>query len=151
MCEFGACGAGPSAFGPGDVAGAAATFCSNHPSLCQWAANGLAYLKSHPVFISANEIAAGQITFQYSTRTICANVGLGASVPPTKAFTVGLYNAGNMAHWKDVVSGYGYSFGANLIGGDQASINSSGTIGGPTISGVGLSGSYTYGGCTTIP
>ncbi len=112
---------------------------------------GLNYLKSHPVFISVNEIVAAQITYQQSTGTICANLGAGASVPPTKAVTVGVYNEGNMGNWTNVLSSWGYSFGANLILGYQASTNSSGTIGGPTISGVGLSGSYTYGGCTTIP
>ena len=116
-----------------------------------WLQSGLNYLKSHPVFISVNEILAGQITYQASTKTICANVGLGASVPPTKAVTVGVYNAGNMGNWTNVLSSWGYSFGANLGLGYQASTNSSGTIGGPTISGVGLSGSYTYGGCTTVP
>jgi RHS repeat-associated protein len=114
-------------------------------------ADGSGYLKAHPVFISVNEIVAGQITVQWSTRTVCGNLGAGASVPPTKAVTVGLYNAGNMDHWKDVVSSWGYSLGSNLGPGYQVSTNSSGTIGGPTVSGVGLSGSYTYGGCLTVP
>jgi hypothetical protein len=60
-------------------------------------------------------------------------------------------NAGNMSKWKNVVSGFGYSFGSNVGLGYQASINSSGKIGGPAVSGVGLSGSYTWGGCVTIP
>jgi RHS repeat-associated protein len=116
-----------------------------------WFQRGLNYLKTHPVFISVNEILAAQITYQASTGTICANVGAGASVPPTKAVTVGVLNEGNMGNWTNVQSSWGYSFGANLFLGYQASTNSSGTIGGPTVSGVGLSGSYTYGGCTTVP
>jgi len=116
-----------------------------------WFQRGLNYLKTHPVFISVNEILAAQITYQASTGTICANLGAGASVPPTKAVTVGVLNEGNMGNWTSVQSSWGYSFGANLFVGYQASTNSSGTIGGPTVSGVGLSGSYTYGGCTTIP
>jgi len=116
-----------------------------------WFQRGLDYLKSHPVFISVNEILAGQITYQASTKTICGNVGLGASVPPTKAVTVGILNEGDMGKWTDVQSSWGYSFGANLFLGYQGSFNSSGKIGGPTVSGVGLSGSYTYGGCMTVP
>jgi RHS repeat-associated protein len=113
--------------------------------------NGVNYLKTHPVFISANEILAGQVTVQWSTKTVCANLGAGASVPPTKALTVGALNGGDMAQWTNVQSSWGYSFGANLGLGYQGSFNSSGKIGGPTISGVGLSGSYTFGGCTTVP
>jgi hypothetical protein len=116
-----------------------------------WLQQGLNYLKTHPVFISVNEILAAQITYQASTGTICANVGAGASVPPTKAVTVGVLNGGDMGNWTNVQSSWGYSFGANLFLGYQGSFNSSGKIGGPTVSGVGLSGSYTYGGCTTIP
>jgi hypothetical protein len=116
-----------------------------------WFQQGLNYLKNHPVFISVNEILAAQITVQWSTKTVCANLGAGASVPPTKAVTVGLYNNGNMSNWTNVLSSWGYSFGSNLIAGYQASTNSSGTIGGPTVSGPGLSGSYTYGGCMTVP
>lgn len=116
-----------------------------------WFQRGLNYLKTHPVFISVNEILAAQITYQASTGTICANVGAGASVPPTKAVTVGVLNEGDMGKWTDVQSSWGYSFGANLFLGYQGSFNSSGKIGGPTVSGVGLSGSYTYGGCTTVP
>ena len=128
--------------------GVNATAAANNGS---WLQQGLNYLKNHPVFISVNEILAAQITVQWSTKTVCANLGAGASVPPTKAVTVGVYNNGNMSNWTNVLSSWGYSFGANLIAGYQASTNSSGTIGGPTISGVGLSGSYTYGGCTTVP
>ena len=113
--------------------------------------DGGAYIKTHPVFISVNEIFAGQITYQASSKTICGNLGLGASVPPTKAVTVGMLNEGNMGKWTDVQSSWGYSFGANLFLGYQGSFNSSGKIGGPTVSGVGLSGSYSYGGCTTVP
>jgi RHS repeat-associated protein len=116
-----------------------------------WLQQGLTYLKNHPVFISVNEILAGQITVQWSTKTVCGNLGAGASVPPTKAVTVGLYNNGNMSNWTNILSSWGYSFGSNLIVGYQASTNSSGTLFGPTISGVGLSGSYTYGGCLTVP
>jgi len=116
-----------------------------------WIQNGLNYLKTHPVFISVNEILAGQATVQWSTKTVCGNLGVGASVPPTKAVTLGVYNAGNMSNWTNVLSSWGYSFGANVGLGYQASTNSSGTIGGPTVSGVGLSGSYTYGGCMTVP
>ena len=116
-----------------------------------WIKNGLNYLKSQPITLSVNEIVAAQITYQHSTSTICGNIGLGASVPPSKAVTVGILNAGDMNNWKDVVSGTGYSFGANLFLGYQGSFNSSGKVGGPTISGIGLSGSYTYGGCTAIP
>ena len=63
---------------------------------------GLNYVKSHPVFISFNEIGAAQVTYQASTKTGCINVGLGASLPPTKAVTVGLYNGGNIDRWTDV-------------------------------------------------
>ncbi len=114
-------------------------------------ASGLEYAKTHPVFISVNEIGALQYTAQWSTKTVCINVGVGASVPPTKMVTVGLYNAGNMANWTGVLSSWGYSFGSNLWAGYQASTNSSGTIGAPTLTlGAGLSGSYTYGGCKTF-
>lgn len=112
---------------------------------------GLNYFKNHPVFISVNEIVAGQIAVQWSTKTACANLGAGASLPPSKAVTVGVYNNGNMPNWTNVLSSWGYSLGANLIAGYAMSTNSSGTIGGPSISGVGLSGSYTYGGCMSIP
>ncbi len=119
--------------------------------ILSWINKGLDYLKTHPVTISVNEILAGQITYQASTKTICGNVGLGASVPPTKAVTVGILNEGDMGKWTDVVGSWGYSFGANLFLGYQGSFNSSGKVGGPTVSGIGLSGSYTYGGCTTVP
>jgi hypothetical protein len=123
----------------------------SYKDFLNWLQQVLLYLKTHPVFISVNEIAAGQLTFQYSTKTICSNVGLGASVPPTKAVTVGVYNNGNMGNWTDVLSEWGYSFGANLGPGYTMSTNKSGTIGGPTVSGVGLSGSYTYGACAKLP
>lgn len=116
-----------------------------------WFQRGLDYIKSHPVFISVNEIVAVQIIYQRSTNTICSNFGLGASVPPTKAVTVGILNEGNMGRWTDVQSGWGYSFGANLFLGYQGEFNSSGAVGGPTISGIGLSGSYTFGACGSIP
>jgi RHS repeat-associated protein len=116
-----------------------------------WLQQGLNYLKNHPVFISVNEIAAAQFTVQWSTKTVCGNLGAGASFTPTKFFTVGVYNAGNMSNWTNVLSSWGYSFGANVGLGYQASTNSSGKIGGPTISGLGLSGSYTHGGCKTVP
>jgi hypothetical protein len=108
------------------------------------------YLRTHPITISANEIGAFQYTYQASSNTACINVGVGASVPPTKAVTVGLLNAGDMRQWQDVQSSWGYSLGANFFLGYQGSFNSSGTIGGPTVSGIGLSGSYTYGGCATL-
>jgi len=109
------------------------------------------YLKSHPVTFSVNEIVAGQVTYKASTKTICGSVGLGASVPPTKALTVGILNDGSMPNWRDVFNGWSYSFGANLFVGYQGYFGSSGRVGGPTASAVGLSGSYTFGGCTTIP
>jgi hypothetical protein len=40
---------------------------------------------------------------------------------------VGVLNEGNMGKWTDVQSSWGYSFGANLFVGYQASTNSSGT------------------------
>ena len=116
-----------------------------------WFQRTLNYLKSHPITISVNEIFAGQITYQASTGTICGSVGAGASVPPTKAVTVGILNEGNMQNWQGAISGPSYSFGANLFVGYQGTFSSSGNVGGPTVSGIGLSGSYTIGGCTTIP
>ena len=116
-----------------------------------WFQRTLNYLKSHPITISVNEIFAGQITYQASTGTICGSVGAGASVPPTKAVTVGILNEGNMGNWQGAISGPSYSFGANLFLGYQGTFSSSGNVGGPTVSGIGLSGSYTIGGCTTIP
>jgi hypothetical protein len=108
----------------------------------------LNYLKTHPVFISFNEIVALQLTVKWSTKTVCGNWGAGASVPPTKMVTVGVYNNGNMSNWTNVLSSWGYSFGSSAWLGYQASTNSSGTIGGPTASlGPGLSGSYTWGAC----
>jgi hypothetical protein len=65
--------------------------------------------------------------------------------------TAGVLNEGDMSKWKDVASGWGYSFGANLVLGYQGSFNSSGKVGGPTVSGIGLSASYTYGGCMSVP
>lgn len=100
-----------------------------------------------PVTASVNEIIAAQTTWDQGSRTLCGNVGVGASFPPTKALTLGILNEGNMDRWKDVVSSWGYSFAANGYGGYQMSTNSSGTVGGPTLSGPGFSGSYTYGGC----
>ena len=116
-----------------------------------WFQRTLNYLKSHPITISVNEIFAGQITYQASTGTICGSVGAGASVPPTKAVTVGILNEGNMGNWQGAISGPSYSFGANLFVGYQGTFSSSGNVGGPTVSGIGLSGSYTIGGCTTVP
>jgi len=108
----------------------------------------LDYLKSHPVFVSFNEIVALQLTVKWSTKTVCGNWGVGASVPPSKAVTVGVYNTGNMNKWTDILSSWGYSFGSNLFLGYAMSTNSSGTIGGPSASpGIGLSGSYTWGKC----
>ncbi len=78
-------------------------------------------------------ILAAQVTFQASTGTICGNLEAGASVPPTKAVTVGVLNEGDMEKWTDVQSSWGYSFGANLFLGYQGSFNSSGKIGGPTV------------------
>jgi RHS repeat-associated protein len=112
-----------------------------------WFQRGLNYLKTHPVTFSFIEGLALQATYQASTKTLCINAGLGASVPPTKMFTAGVLNEGDMGKWTDVQSSWGYSFGANLIFGYQGSFNSSGKVGGPTISGVGISGSYTYGWC----
>jgi hypothetical protein len=120
---------------------------SSTSRISSWIRNVSDYLASHPVTISVNEIAAVQITYQHSTKTICSSAGLGASFPPSKAFTVGILNAGDMDKWTDVVSGPGYSFGANLFAGYQGMFNSSGKLGGPTISGVGISGSYTIGRC----
>src|SRR5690242_9679773 len=77
-----------------------------------WFRRGLNYLKTHPVFVSVNEILAAQITYQASTGTICANLGAGASVPPTKAVTVGVLNEGNMGNWTNVQSSWGYSLRA---------------------------------------
>jgi len=112
----------------------------------------LNYLKVHPVTISVAYGVAGQLTYQYSTGTICGSGGLGASYPPTKWVTFGVLNAGNMGNWTNVVSGFSYTFGANVVPGYQGSFNSSGTVGGPTIApGAGLSGSYTWGACGTIP
>jgi hypothetical protein len=114
-----------------------------------WLQQGLNYLKTHPVFISFNEIVALQLTVKWSTKTVCGNWGAGASVPPTKMVTVGVYNNGNMSNWTNVLSSWGYSFGSSAWLGYQASTNSSGTIGGPTASlGPGLSGSYTWGACS---
>ncbi len=124
------------------------TYAANNGS---WFQRGLNYLKTHPITISVNEFFAGQITYQASTNTICGSVGAGASVPPTKAVTVGILNAGNMQNWQGAISGPSYSFGANLFVGYQGTFSSSGNVGGPTVSGIGLSGSYTIGGCTTIP
>ena len=112
--------------------------------------NVLNYLNSHPVTFSVNEIGAAQITYQNSTKTLCVNVGLGASLPPTKAVTIGILNNGNMGNWTKVLSGFGYTFSSSAYGGYQASTNSSGTVGGPTVSLPGVSGSYTYGGCATL-
>jgi hypothetical protein len=120
-------------------------------SALSWLQEKLNYLKTHPVTISVNEIAAGQITYQHSTGTICGNIGMGASFPPSKAVTAGILNEGTMGNWQQVISGPGYSFGANFFGGYQGMFNSSGKLGGPTVSGIGVSGSYTIGGCTTIP
>ena len=106
----------------------------------------LSYLKTRPVFLSINGIGAVQFTYQASTKTLCANLGLGASVPPTKFATAGVYNGGSMNNWKGVLSGWGYSLGGNIGGGYQASTNSAGTIGGPSVSpGAGVSASYTWG------
>ena len=119
---------------------------ANNGNLLQ---QGLNYLKTHPVFISFNEIVALQLTVKWSTKTVCGNWGAGASVPPTKMVTVGVYNNGNMSNWTNVLSSWGYSFGSSAWLGYQASTNSSGTIGGPTASlGPGLSGSYTWGACS---
>lgn len=147
-CEFGACGD----IGNTLVQGAAVNgaWCSKYPSICQWIKTGLIYLKTHPITLSANELAAAQVTYQHSTKSLCVNVGAGASFPPSKAFTVGALNAGDMDHWQDVESSWGYSYGANLFAGYQGSFNSSGKVGGPTVSGVGISGSYTWGGCTSF-
>jgi RHS repeat-associated protein len=142
-------------YDPNDVplspSGQAAALAANNgtPS---WFQRTLNYLKSHPITISVNEILAGQITYQASTGTICGSVGAGASVPPTKAVTVGILNDGSsMGNWQQVISGPSYSFGANLFVGYQGTFSSSGNVGGPTVSGIGLSGSYTIGGCTTVP
>lgn len=116
-----------------------------------WLQSAWNYIKSHPVTISVNEIIAAQITYQASTNTICGSLGAGASVPPTKAVTVGILNEGNMQNWQGAISGPSYSFGANLFVGYQGTFSSSGNVGGPTVSGIGLSGSYTMGGCTTVP
>src|SRR5439155_21500213 len=112
-----------------------------------WLQRGLNYLKTHPITFSFTEGLSLQATYQASTKTLCINAGLGASVPPSKMFTAGVLNEGDMGKWTDVQSSWGYSFGANLILGYQGSFNSSGKVGGPTVSGVGLSGSYTYGWC----
>jgi len=117
-----------------------------------WFTGALNYLKTHPVTASINEIGAVQAMYQNSTKTFCISVGVGASVLPTKAVTVGVLNNGNMGNWKNVASGWGYSFGSNLFLGYEAMTNSAGTVGGPSASpGIGVSGSYTYGGCTTLP
>lgn len=151
-CEFGACGPVTMGLGPGGVAGAPGAFCSNHPTVCRWLSNAVAYLKQHPISLSANEIVAAQLTYQASTNTLCSNIGLGASFEPTKALTVGIYNNGQMSKWQDVQSSFGYSFGANLFAGYQMSRNSSGTIGGPSLSpGIGISGAYTWGKCGPAP
>ena len=123
----------------------------NGPTPTGSTGGGILAPKKAPVTISVNEILAGQITYQQSTNTICASFGLGASFPPTKAVTVGILNAGDMANWQNVMSGWSYTFGVNLILGYQGMFSSSGKVGGPTVSGIGLSGSYTYGGCTTLP
>src|SRR5690242_20235257 len=81
--------------------------------------NGWDYAKTHPVTVSVNEIGALQVTYQASTKRLCGNVGIGASVPPTKMVTVGILNGGDMSKWTDVVSSWGYSFGANWILGYQ--------------------------------
>jgi hypothetical protein len=47
-----------------------------------WLQKTLDYLKNHPVFISVNELVAGQITVQWSTKTVCANLGAGVTQPP---------------------------------------------------------------------
>ena len=46
-------------------------FAANNGS---WFQQGLNYLKNHPVFISVNEILAAQITVQWLTKTVCANL-----------------------------------------------------------------------------
>jgi hypothetical protein len=117
-----------------------------------WLQNAWNYIKSHPITISVSEILAGQITYQHSTKTICGSVGAGASVPPTNLVTAGILNEGNMQNWQGVVSGPSYSFSANLFVGYQGSFSSSGKVGGPSITpGIGVSGSYTIGGCGPAP
>jgi hypothetical protein len=47
--------------------------------ISSWLKNIQNYVNSHPVTLAVNEIVAGQITYQRSTKTICGSVGLGVS------------------------------------------------------------------------
>lgn len=153
-CEFGPCVNIGNPFGPGSVPGVTSSFCSSHPWVCQQVSMALARFRQYPISLSVTQIVAGQLTYQPSTNTLCSDVGLGASYTPTKAFTVGIYNNGaDISKWQEVLSGFGYSFGANIFAGYQMSRDNSGkTIGGPSLSpGVGISASYTWGKCGPAP
>ena len=81
-----------------------------------------------------------------------AALALAPLSPPTNLVTAGILNSGNMQNWQGVVSGPSYSFSANIFVGYQGSFSSSGKVGGPSITpGIGLSGSYTIGGCGPAP
>ena len=70
-----------------------------------WLQRGLDYLKTHPLTFSFTEGPSLQATYQASTKTLCINAGLGASVPPSKMLTAGVLNEGDMGKWTDVAGG----------------------------------------------
>jgi RHS repeat-associated protein len=96
-----------------------------------------------------------EIPFAYlpSSKTGCLGVGLAATTPTGKFVAGGPLTMGNLKKAQDILSSWGYSFGAQatpLIG-VQAITNSSGTLGGGTLATeTGLSAGFTWSKCGPI-
>lgn len=80
----------------------------------------------------------------------CAGLGLAATTPTGKYVSGGPLLFGDLSKARDILSGWGYNFGAQvapLIGG-QVAINKSGALAGPTLAtATGLSAGYGWSYC----
>jgi hypothetical protein len=90
------------------------------------------------------------IAYIRSTHTTCVGLGLAATTPTEKFVSGGPLVNGNLDNAKNVLSGFGYNFGAQATPtiGYQASVNGSGALGGPSLAtSTGLSAGFGYSVC----
>ena len=139
-CEFGACGAGPSAFGPGGP--------SQGPNPLSVTSGAISVSGIFPIFFG---VLGPAVTVSYDPKNhlLCGGIGGGLSAGHTVGGGPVVVHAkpGNTS--KDVLGGWSLSGGYNWTPwwGYQGSVNGSGYTAGYSFGVPGASGSVTYSWC----
>ena len=110
------------------------------------------YFKKTPFTFSVTEGIALQLTWIPATKTVCGAYGAGFAVP-TKAISFGTYIHGDLNNPVPVLEGWSWnvSYQPEPALGYQTTWNSSGSLGGASFSGPGVSVSRTKGTCGQFP